>query len=102
LLVKVERLSDQRGADTHALGMLIGVVVVEVGDRRQDGEALTRGVDLAGALTDRLAENRVAVTELLLEMADLNRVADAGEKLGLVDRLRHEVTDTVGERPAAD
>ena len=75
-----ERLRDQRRADADALGVLVGVVVVEVGDRGEDREALAGGVELAGALADGLAEDRVAVAKLTLQVADLKGVVDPGER----------------------
>ena len=102
LLVETEGLGDQRCADPDPLGVLVGVVVVEVSDGGEDREALARGVELAGPLANSLAQDGVAVAKAPLKGAGLERVADTDQQLGVVDGLGHEVADAHREGPAPD
>ena len=82
--------------------MLIGVVVVEVGDGGEDGEALARGVELSGALADGFAQDGVAVAQLKLELADLERVFTRARSSPWSTGLVDEVADACRQGPAAD
>ena len=78
------------GAD--ALGVLVGVVVVVLRHRGEDGEALhPRLLELDGASADGLVEILGAPLGGELEVTGEQVGADAEQQLDLVDRLGQEV-----------